>query len=185
MTVLVRPSRHADLDAICSIYGHEVRHGLASFEETAPDAATLGARRADILTMGLPHLVAERSGTVIGFAYAGSYRPRPAYRHTVESSVYVGREARGQGAGRALMDGVIAACEAGPWREMIAVIGNARNHGSIALHKALGFRMVGTLERVGFKHGQWVDTVLMQRSLAGHGENHLPVDNQPGPVSRL
>lgn len=171
--VLVRDASDADLSTIAAIYAHHVLTGLASFEEVAPSPAEMASRRAAILALGLPYLVAELEGRVAGFAYAGPYRARPAYRHTVEDSVYVAPDALGRGVGRALLAEVIARCEAGPWRQMIAVIGDSGNAGSIALHAALGFAHVGTLASVGFKFGRWVDSVLMQRAL-GDGEDALP-----------
>ncbi|SFG24052.1 phosphinothricin acetyltransferase [Palleronia marisminoris] len=163
--MIVRDARLADMPAVQAIYAVEVLHGLASFEEVPPDAPTLEARRQAVVAQGLPWLVAERDGRVVGYAYAGPYRPRPAYRHTVECSVYVDAAARGGGVARALLAGLIARCEAGGWRQMIAVIGDRENVASIGLHVAMGFRHVGTLEAVGFKFGRWVDSVLMQRPL--------------------
>ncbi len=163
--VIVRDTRDADMAAIQSIYAHEVIHGLASFEETPPTIEELSARRRKVLSCGLPFLTAERDGRVDGYGYATPYRPRPAYRHTVENSVYVAREMQGQGVGIALLTGLIARCEAGPWRQMIAVIADTGIPGSIRLHERCGFRPIGTLEAVGFKHGRWIDTVLMQRPL--------------------
>jgi phosphinothricin acetyltransferase len=130
-------------------------------------------RWVDVHRLGLPYLVAELRGEVVGYAYAAAYRPRPAYRHTIEDSVYVASKHHRAGIGRALLAELIARCEVGPWRQMIAVIGDSANTGSIALHHRFGFRHVGTLENVGFKHGRWLDSVLMQRSL-GQGAQALP-----------
>lgn len=171
--IVVRDAHEADVPAIREIYAEAVLHGLASFEETPPTVDEMLSRRARVLAMGLPYLAAERDGRVVGYAYATAYRDRPAYRHTVEDSVYVADGMRGQGVGRALLTALIAMCEAGPWRQMVAVIGDSGNGGSIALHESLGFRMVGTFEAVGFKLGRWVDTVLMQRPL-GDGRNTQP-----------
>lgn len=169
----LRPSRDDDLAAIARIYGHHVRHGLASFEETPPDAAELGRRREDALARGLPHLVAEADGRVIGFGYLAPYRLRPAYRHTLENSVYVAPDAVGRGAGGLILAGLIdAACALG-CRQMIAVIGDSANRASIRLHASLGFRPAGILRSVGFKHGRWVDSVLMQRAI-GEGDATTP-----------
>ncbi len=154
-----------DFGAISAIYGHHVRHGLASFEEEAPAREEVLSRWKSVRALGLPYIVARLEGRVAGYSYATSYRPRPAYRHTVENSVYVDKDLAGGGIGRALLCELIARCERGPWRQMIAVIGDSANTGSIALHRSCGFRLVGTLEAVGFKHGRWVDTVLMQRAL--------------------
>lgn len=169
----VRNAVEADMAAIHAIYAEAVLHGLASFEETPPTLVEMLSRRSAVLDLGLPYLAAERDGAVVGYAYATGYRPRPAYRHTVEDSVYVADGMRGRGVGRALLQALIEGCEAGPWRQMVAVIGDSGNGGSIALHESLGFRMVGTLESVGFKLGRWVDTVLMQRPL-GAGSETLP-----------
>lgn len=171
--VTVRESAQADMVEVQRIYAHNVLTGLASFEEKAPSLEDMLARRATVLAAGLPYLVAKVDDRVAGYAYASDYRPRPAYRYTVENSVYVADELQGLGIGRSLLGALIARCEAGPWRQMVAVIGDSGNVASIALHEKLGFRMVGRLEAVGFKLGRWVDTVLMQRSL-GQGGRALP-----------
>ncbi|SAL75550.1 phosphinothricin N-acetyltransferase [Caballeronia arvi] len=163
--LLVRDAASGDFDAIARIYSHYVEHALATFEETAPSADDMRARHAAIAAAGLPYVVAELDGVVAGYAYASAYRPRSAYRHTIEDSVYVADGHGGRGIGFALLTALIDRCERGPWRQMIAVIGNSGNAGSIALHARLGFEHVGVLRRVGFKHGRWVDTVLMQRAL--------------------
>ncbi len=162
---VIRDAVEADFDAITAIYGHHVLYGLASFEEEAPSREEMLSRWKKVLELGLPYIVAELDGRVAGYSYASSYRPRPAYRYTVENSVYIDDRLRGRGIGKALLVELIARCARGPWQQMLAIIGNSANTGSIALHRSCGFRMVGTLERVGFKHGQWVDTVLMQRGL--------------------
>lgn len=162
---LVRDAAPDDFDAIARIYSHYVENALATFEEMAPGADELRARHASITAAGLPYLVAELDGAVAGYAYASAYRPRSAYRHTIEDSVYVADGFGGRGIGLALLSALIGRCERGPWRQMIAVIGNSGNAGSIALHARLGFEHVGVLRDVGFKHGRWVDTVLMQRAL--------------------
>lgn len=161
------------MPAIQAIYAHHVLTGLASFEETPPSVEEMLARRQAVLGLGLPYLAAEAEGRVVGYSYASSYRPRPAYRHTVEDSVYVAPGEAGRGIGGALLAALIARCEAGPWRQMLAVIGDSGNAGSVALHRRFGFEPVGTLRSVGFKHGRWVDTVLMQRSL-GPGDRTPP-----------
>jgi L-amino acid N-acyltransferase YncA len=163
--VIIRDSTEADLAAIQRIYAHHVLHGLASFEEEVPTVVELARRRADVLARGLPHLVAERDGAVVGYSYASPYRARAAYRFSIEDSVYVVEGLSGRGIGRALLTALIAKCEAGGWRQMVAIIGDSGNAGSIALHERLGFRMVGTFRAIGFKHGRWVDSVLMQRAL--------------------
>ena len=161
----IRDSRVDDLPAIREIYAAEVLEGTASFELTPPDSAEMAARREAVLAGGLPHLVAEIGGRIAGYAYAGPYRPRPAYRHTVENSVYTARWARRRGVGQALLEALITACTAIGKRQMIAVIGDTDNVASIRLHAAHGFDHVGTLKDVGFKHGRWLDVVLMQRPL--------------------
>ncbi|WP_305985163.1 GNAT family N-acetyltransferase [Roseibium sp. MMSF_3544] len=129
----------------------------------------MSRRRQSVLDLGLPHLVAERDGKIVGFAYASHHRPRPAYSFTVENSVYVAEDARGTGFGKMLMSALIHECERGPWRQVVAVIGDSQNAKSIALHRSLGFRQVGILQSVGFKLGRWVDTVIMQRALNDGG----------------
>lgn len=177
--VTVRDSRDSDLPAIQEIYAHHVRHGLASFEEEAPDVEQLRTRRADVLARGLPYLVAEQDGTVVGYTYATLYRTRSAYRFTLENSVYVRDGLAGRGIGRVLLSALIGRCERGPWRQMIAVIGDSANAASIGLHASLGFRHAGVLRAVGFKFGRWVDSVLMQRDL-GAGDSQDPVES-PAP----
>jgi len=164
-TLTVRPLAAHDLPAVQAIYGHHVLHGLASFEEEPPSLEEMHARWKKVRESGLPYLAAELDGAVVGYSYAGPYRPRAAYRYTVENSVYVRDGLAGRGVGQALLVELIARCEAGPWRQMLAVIGNRANQASIALHRRCGFRMIGVLEAVGRKHGQWVDTVLMQRAI--------------------
>lgn len=171
--IIVRETEEADLPAIQTIYAHGVLHGLATFEEVPPTIADMRARRAAILKLGLPYLTAELDGEVVGYGYAAPFRPRSAYRYTVEDSVYVAEDVQGRGIGSALLIALIARCETGPWRQMIAVIGDQDNAGSIALHRRLGFRHAGTLDSTGFKFGRWVDTVLMQRAL-GPGSSSLP-----------
>lgn len=172
---LIRDAAAEDLGAIARIYAHHVSHGLATFEEVPPTIGELRSRRTAILDAGLPYLCAELHGEVAGYAYAAPYRPRPAYRYTIEDSVYVEAGLRGLGLGRALLAALIARCEAGPWRQMLAVIGDSANTASIALHRRLGFRHVGNFESVGFKFGRWVDTVLMQRAL-GAGDRSRPAE---------
>ena len=167
--LVVRDATVADFDEIQVIYAHEVLRGVATFEEVPPLASELRARWSRIRGAGLAWLVAEAEGRVVGYGYAAPYRARPAYRYTLEDSVYVAPGMRGRGVGGALLDALIARCEAGRWRQMIAVIalepGNGGNPGSVALHRRAGFRRVGALEGVGFKFGRWLDTVFMQRPL--------------------
>ena len=171
--LLLRPVMPADLPQIQQIYAHHVATGLASFEETAPDLAEMTRRHDVLLAAGYPYLVAEQHGQVLGYAYAGAYRARPAYRFTVENSIYVRHELRRGGIGRALLPALIAASAARGYRQMIAVIGDSANTASIGLHAACGFAMIGTLPSIGFKFGRWVDSVLMQRAL-GPGDGSLP-----------
>jgi L-amino acid N-acyltransferase YncA len=171
--VRVRDAAERDMGAVQAIYAHHVLHGLATFEEVPPSLEELLRRRSAVLALGLPYLVAELDGRIVGYSYATSYRPRPAYRYTIEDSVYVADGLAGLGIGTALLQSLIARCEAGPWRQMLAVIGNSGNAGSIALHSRMGFRMIGTLTSAGFKLGRWVDTVLMQRAL-GVGDMEAP-----------
>ena len=156
-----------------AIYAHHVLHGLASFEEAVPSVDEMRARREAVLALGLPHIVAEVDGRVAGYAYATLYRSRTAYRHTLEDSVYVRDGMAGRGIGVGLLTELIERCSRGPWRQMIAVIGDSANAPSIGLHRKLGFRVVGTLDAVGFKFGRWVDSVLMQRAI-GQGNQTLP-----------
>jgi phosphinothricin acetyltransferase len=164
-SVSIRDSTDADLGAIQAIYAHHVAHGLGSFEEIPPDIATMAERRAALLAKALPYLVAERAGRIAGYAYAGPFRPRAAYRYSLEDSIYVAPDALGGGIGRGLLEALLARAEAWGARQMVAVIGDSANAGSIGLHKALGFRMVGVFEAIGYKHGRWVDIVMMQRPL--------------------
>jgi phosphinothricin acetyltransferase len=170
---LLRPSRDDDIPAITAIYGHWVLQGLASFELDPPDAAEMTRRRAAILAGGYPCLVAERAGQVLGYAYASAYRPRPAYRFAVEDSIYVAPGAGRGGLGAALLDALVAACTARGFRQMVAVIGDSANAASIRLHARAGFVHAGLLPAIGWKHGRWVDSVLMTRAL-GPGADTPP-----------
>ncbi|WP_262298786.1 GNAT family N-acetyltransferase [Microvirga sesbaniae] len=173
MSILIRPSTDADLDAVTAIYAHAVTHGTASFELDPPDRAEMARRRAALLEGGYPYLVAERDGAILGYAYAGAYRTRPAYRSTVEDSIYVAPAAQGQGVGRLLLAALIEDCAARDFRLMVAVIGDEDSKGSIGLHRSLGFEPVGILKGIGYKHGRWLSTVLMQRPL-GRGTGEPP-----------
>ena len=171
--MIVRPSRVEDAPALASIYGHHVLHGFGTFEEVPPSVDEIAGRRAAIVERGLPHLVAEDAGQVLGFAYAGPFRPRAAYRYTVEDSVYVAPDAMGRGVGKAVLSGVLAACTTFGVRQMVAVIGDSGNAASIGLHRALGFEPAGVGKGFGYKHGRWVDIVWMQKTLNG-GETTAP-----------
>ena len=164
-TAALRLSTDADVPAIAAIYAHHVRTGLASFEIVPPTAEEIARRRQEVLKRGLPFLVAELSGKVVGYAYASPYRLRPAYRSTLEDSIYIHSDHTGKGIGRLLLQALIAHCETMGYRQMIAIIGDSGNAPSIGLHRAFGFEHAGTLRSVGFKFGRWVDTVLMQRPL--------------------
>ena len=162
---LVRPSTEDDLSVITRIYSHYVLHSAATFELDAPAQDEMAKRRSSILALGMPYLVAEHQQAVVGYAYASPYRPRPAYRFTVEDSIYIDPDHVGRGCGRVLLAGLIEHCERGPWRQMIAIIGDSANTASIRLHQHFRFRAAGTLCAVGFKFDRWIDTVLMQREL--------------------
>ncbi|WP_426139865.1 GNAT family N-acetyltransferase [Pseudomonas sp. DWP3-1-2] len=170
--LILRPAREDDMPAVQAIYAKHVLTGLASFELQPPSLEEMLRRRADVLAGNLPYRVAELAGNIVGYGYATPYRPRPGYRFTVEDSIYISDGMGGQGIGQALLAEVIEHCARGGWRQMIAVIGNSENVASIRLHERLGFRHVGVFEAVGFKHGRWVDSVLMQRAL-GEGSSSL------------
>lgn len=176
--LVVRPAREDDIPAVQQIYADHVLTGLASFEEVPPDAAEMARRRAEVSARGLPYIVAEVDGRVSGFAYASPFRSRSAYRYTVEDSVYVARDSLRRGVGRALLGAVIESCTELGYRQMIAVIGDSANAGSIGLHAHMGFEPIGTMPAVGFKFGRWVDTVRMQRAL-GPGASQPPDDVAP------
>lgn len=165
--MIVREAREGDAEALAAIYGHHVLHGFGTFEEEPPAAEEMARRLSSIVERGLPYLVAEAEGHVLGFAYAGPFRPRAAYRYTVEDSVYVAPDAIGRGVGRAVLSEVLAACEVLGARQVVAVIGDSGNAGSIGLHTALGFTHAGVARSLGFKHGRWVDIVWMQKALNG------------------
>ncbi|MDA0701786.1 MAG: GNAT family N-acetyltransferase [Proteobacteria bacterium] len=172
---VLRESIGGDLAAIQAIYGHHVLNGFGSFELAAPDFEEIASRRDMVIGLGLPYVVAEWRGRVAGFAYAGPFRPRPAYRYTVEDSIYVAPDATGCGLGSALLAALIARCETLDYRQMVAVIGGgeARNAGSVRLHARHGFRMAGQFEGIGYKSGSWVDSIIMQRAL-GPGAMEAP-----------
>ena len=174
-TLLIRPATAADLPAITAIYAWNVRHGTGTFELDPPDLAEITRRHADVTGKALPWLVAERAGSVLGYAYANHFRPRPAYRFCLEDSIYLAAEAQGQGLGRLLLAELLVRCEAAGTRQMLAVIGDSANAGSIGLHRTLGFEPIGVMRSVGWKFDQWRDVVLMQKSL-GSGDTDAPVD---------
>jgi L-amino acid N-acyltransferase YncA len=172
-SVSIRAASVADIPAITRIYAHSVETGTASFELEAPDEAEMARRMQALFDGGYPYIVAELGGAVAGYAYAASYRPRPAYRFSVEDSIYIDPMAQRRGVGRALLQRLIEECERRGYRQMIAVIGDSGQTPSIELHRALGFRMVGTVENVGYKFGRWLDSVNMQRAL-GPGATTKP-----------
>lgn len=169
----LRDSAPGDEEAIAAIYAHHVRFGLGTFEETPPSVKEIRQRRESILALGLPFLVAIAAERVVGYAYAGLYRTRSAYRYTLEDSIYIAPDATNRGIGRALLARLVKRCDALGYRQMVAVIGDSDNQASIRLHAALGFECIGVQPAVGFKHGRWVDSVLMQRAL-GAGAFSLP-----------
>ena len=171
--LILRPSTGADLPAITAVYADSVANGTGTFETEAPDEAEMARRRDDVLSKGLPWLVAETEGRLLGYAYANQFRPRRAYRFCLEDSVYLHPDARGRGVGRLLLAELVARCEAAGARQMLAVIGDSQNAGSIALHRALGFDDCGVLKAAGWKFGRWLDVVLMQRAL-GRGAGTDP-----------
>lgn len=173
MPIKIRPATPADIPAITAIYAHAVRHGTASFELEPPSESEMARRQKTLLEGGFPYLVAENSDGIAGYAYAGLYRTRPAYRWSVEDSVYVSPNAHRRGVGRALLEQLIAESEQRGFRQMIAVIGDSAQASSIELHRALGFRMIGAIQNVGYKFDRWLDTVLMQRDL-GPGATTKP-----------
>lgn len=170
---LIRPSRDEDLDAITRIYGHHVLHGTGTFETTPPSLADMTARRADVLGKGLPWLVAEEDGQVLGFAYGNWFKPRPAYRFSVEDSIYMDPAAHRKGLGRALLAELLAVLERTGTRKVMAVIGDSNNASSIGVHRALGFEMVGVVQSCGWKFDRWLDIVMMQKTL-GAGDSTPP-----------
>ena len=169
----IRPAAEADLAAVTDIYAHAVLYGTATFELIPPDLAEMTRRFKTLMDGGFPYLVAALDGRVIGYAYAGPYRPRPAYRFTVENSVYLQPAIHRRGIGLQLLQRLIADCEARGYRQMVAVIGDSANAGSIGVHTRCGFAMIGTHPHLGFKFGRWLDTVMMQRAL-GEGAGTLP-----------
>jgi L-amino acid N-acyltransferase YncA len=171
--VSIRPATPADIPAITRIYAHAVKHGTASFELEPPDETEMARRQRTLVDRGYPYIVAEVDDALAGYAYAGPYRPRPAYRYSVEDSIYVDPNAQRRGVGRVLLEHLIEECERQGFRQMIAVIGDSAQTASIELHRALGFRMIGAVENVGYKFGRWLDSVNMQRAL-GAGATTKP-----------
>jgi phosphinothricin acetyltransferase len=175
MSLIIRPSLASDLCAITAIYGHAVLHGTGTFELEVPDQSEMAQRREAVLANGWPWLVAERDGMVVGYAYAQTFRPRRAYRFCVEDSIYLDAATRGQGVGRLLLAELLGACTARGARQMLAVIGDSSNAGSVGVHRSLGFEQTGMLHHAGWKFGRWLDVVIMQKSL-GMGSLTPPDD---------
>ena len=165
----IRPSQKEDIPAITAIYSHHVLHGTGTFETTPPTENDMTARRADVLSKGLPYLVSEDNGHVIGFAYCTWFKPRPAYRFSAEDSIYMAEGTGGKGHGRALLEALVAQAQAAGIRKLIAVIGDSSNAGSVGVHRAVGFGPVGVLKSCGWKFGKWLDVVLMEKAL-GQGD---------------
>jgi L-amino acid N-acyltransferase YncA len=173
MTLTLRPSHDDDIAAITAIYAHHVQNGTGTFETEPPSAADMAARRADVLGKGLPYLVAERDGELLGFAYCNWFKPRPAYRFSAEDSIYLAEAARGQRIGTQLLAALCEAAQSVGVRKLIAVIGDSANAGSVGVHRAQGFTHVGVLKDCGWKFGRWLDVVLMEKSL-GAGSTSAP-----------
>ena len=173
MTPAIRPAAAADIPAIAAIYRPAVLQGTASFEVDPPDDAEMLRRFTAITAAGYPYFVAELDGRVVGYAYANAYRTRPAYRFTVENSVYIASDVQGKGVGRALLAELIAACTAKGFRLMIAVIGDSATYASISLHRRAGFRFCGTIHSIGYKFDRWLDSVIMELPL-GDGDGSPP-----------
>ncbi|RYX95187.1 MAG: N-acetyltransferase family protein [Comamonadaceae bacterium] len=179
---LIRASQEQDLPAITAIYGHHVLHSTGTFETDPPSLADMTARRADVLSKGLPYLVAEQDGKILGFAYGNWFKPRPAYRYSVEDSIYLAPDTHRQGLGRALLTELLARFEVVGVRKVMAVIGDSANQGSVGVHRALGFSQVGIVESCGWKFGAWRDIVIMQKTL-GLGDTQPPADPAAEPVA--
>ena len=174
---LIRPGTEADLPAITAIYGHHVLHGTGTFETTPPTESDMAGRRADVLGKGLPWLVAEEGGRVLGYAYCQWFKPRPAYRFSAEDSIYLHPDAAGKGLGKQLLTALVAQAEALGVRKLIAVIGDSANAGSIGVHRSLGFTPVGTIANCGWKFDRWLDIVLMEKVL-GEGSSTPPESSE-------
>jgi L-amino acid N-acyltransferase YncA len=169
--MIIRTATATDAEAMAGIYAHHVLHGVGTFEETPPSAGEMAARLDAVLARGLPWVVAQVDGRILAFAYAAPYRLRAAYRFTVEDSVYVAPDSMRRGVGRAALQRVIDDCEALGLRRLVAVIGDSGNAGSMALHQSLGFDTIGTLPGVGYKHGRWLDVVVMHKPLNGGSDS--------------
>lgn len=172
----LRPSTDADVPAITAIYAHHVLHGTGTFETTPPTEGDMANRRLDVLGRGLPYLVAEQAGRVVGFAYCQWFKPRPAYRYSAEDSIYLHPDAAGQGLGKQLLTALVHQARQAGLRKLIAVIGDSGNAGSIGVHRSVGFSHVGTIRSCGWKFGRWLDIVLMEMPL-GEGDATPPQED--------
>lgn len=172
---LIRPSHHEDIAAITAIYAYHVLHGTGTFETEPPSASDMATRRADVLSKGLPYLAAEHEGNILGFAYGNWFKPRPAYRYSVEDSVYLAPGLDRKGLGRAMLAELLAHCETAGIRKVMAIIGDSANAGSVGVHLAVGFKQVGIVEACGWKFGAWRDIVIMQKTL-GPGASEPPAE---------
>ncbi|MDC8771321.1 GNAT family N-acetyltransferase [Roseateles albus] len=181
-SLTIRPSADADIGAIQAIYALAVQQGTGTFETETPSLEEMGRRRAEVLGRKLPWLVAEAGGRVLGYAYANYFRPRLAYRFCVEDSIYLHPDVRGMGLGKLLLAELIARCEQQGARQMLAVIGDADNQGSIGIHRSLGFQHTGVLKSAGWKFGRWLDVVMMQRELGQGDQNSPEADPQGSPA---
>jgi len=173
----IRPSTDADIPTITAIYAHHVLNGTGTFETDPPSEQDMAQRRADVLSKGLPYLVVEYAGNVVGFAYCQWFKPRPAYRFSAEDSIYLAASAHGKGLGRLLLVELMAQAERAGVRKLIAVIGDSANHGSVGVHKACGFNPVGVLANCGWKFDRWLDVLLMDRTI-GLGSSEAPAQSQ-------
>lgn len=171
----IRPSRDDDLPAICALYGHHVLHGTGTFETVPPTEPEMAARRADVLARGLPYLVAEDDGQILGFAYCQWFKPRPAYRFSAEDSIYLHPDACGRGLGCMLLAALADAARQAGLRKLIAVIGDSGNAASIGVHRSQGFEPAGVIHACGWKFGRWLDIVLMEKTL-GDGDRSAPAE---------
>ncbi len=174
----IRPSRDEDLPAICAIYGHHVLYATGTFETVPPTEAEMAARRADVLAKGLPYLVVEDAGQVLGFAYCQWFKPRPAYRFSAEDSIYLHPDACGRGLGRQLLAALIEQAQQAGLRKLIAVIGDSANAASIGVHRSQGFEPAGVIRSCGWKFDRWLDIVLMEKTL-GDGDSSAPAQSRP------
>ncbi|HUR88333.1 MAG TPA: GNAT family N-acetyltransferase [Ramlibacter sp.] len=169
----IRPARESDVPEITAIYAHHVQNGTGTFETTAPSADEMATRRADVLSKGLPYIVMEDDGRIVGYAYCQWFKPRPSYRFSAEDSIYMHKDAAGKGFGKQLLAELVKQAEAVGLRKLIAVIGDSANAGSIGVHRAVGFTPIGTIRSCGWKFGRWLDIVMMEKAI-GEGATTPP-----------